>query len=108
MNSTSKQGGAYQNISPAQARDMMKDLGKDAYEVIDVRTKEEFSSGNVKGSKNINLFDPYFSDKVAELDTTKTYFLICRSGNRSATACNTMARSGHQHLYNIAGGMMSW
>lgn len=108
MNGTQNDSSTYQNISPAQARDMMEGLGKDAYEVIDVRTEEEFSAGHVEGAKNMNLFDPYFSDKVSELDPSKTYFLICRSGNRSASACSVMAKQGHQQLYNIAGGMMSW
>jgi len=108
MNGTQNDKSTYQNIAPAQAREMMKELGKNAYEVIDVRTEEEFRAGHVNGAKNINLFDPYFSDKIAKLDTAKTYFLICRSGNRSASACSIMAKSGHQQLYNIAGGMMSW
>ena len=98
----------YQNISTEDARDKMKEMNEKEYEVIDVRTEDEFASGHLKGAVNMNMFDPQFGTKIEQLDPSKTYFLICRSGNRSATACNKMAKSGHQKLYNIAGGMMSW
>jgi len=98
----------YENISPQDARDKMKELNRKEYEVIDVRTEDEFASGHLRGAINMNLFDPQFGAKTEQLDPSKAYFLICRSGNRSATACKKMAKSGHKNLYNIAGGMMSW
>lgn len=104
----SETGRKYENISPQDARDKMKELNKKEYEVIDVRTEDEFASGHPRGAINMNMFDPQFGTKIDQLDPSKTYFLICRSGNRSATACNKMAKSGHKNLYNIAGGMMSW
>ncbi|MBT7006542.1 MAG: rhodanese-like domain-containing protein, partial [Thiotrichales bacterium] len=33
---------------------------------------------------------------------------ICRSGQRSATACAQMKKSGFEQVYNLKGGIISW
>ena len=98
----------YLNIKPDRAKLMMSDLDKNSYEVIDVRTANEFAAGHIKGARNYNLYDVDFRKKIARLDPAKTYFLICRSGNRSTSACKNMAKSGFKNLYNISGGMTAW
>jgi len=110
LGSTSERGQTrpYQNIRPAKAQELMKEMGEGTYEIIDVRTPEEYNSGHVEGAKHMNLFDSNFGDKVAQLDQDKTYFLICRSGNRSGSACSVMSQNGFDKLYNISGGMISW
>ncbi|HCQ29697.1 MAG TPA: rhodanese-like domain-containing protein, partial [Flavobacteriales bacterium] len=37
-----------------------------------------------------------------------SYYVYCRSGGRSASACGAMASIGFPKLYNLAGGIMSW
>jgi rhodanese-related sulfurtransferase len=101
-------GNSCQHVNAAQAKELMEEIGRKNYEIIDVRTPDEFRSGHLKGAKNINLFDSTFSQKVGQLDTDKTYFLICRSGNRSGSACSNMMRLGFAKVYNISGGMMYW
>ena len=51
---------------------------------------------------------PEFMDKVLELDRYKNYYMICRSGGRSSTACGAMANNGFKSLVNLDGGMLSW
>jgi rhodanese-related sulfurtransferase len=34
--------------------------------------------------------------------------VVCRSGNRSGSACGTMKKAGFEKMYNLAGGMMAW
>lgn len=108
LNGIKDSGTSYQNIRPTEARVLMKSLEPNSYEIIDVRTPEEYKSGHVEGAKLINLFDHDFVNQIAKLDPDKTYFLICRSGNRSGSACSTMARNGFSRMYNISGGMISW
>lgn len=62
--------------------------------VIDVRTPEEFAAGHVEGAINVNLQDPAFATRIAELDKNDTYLVYCRSGNRSATAATKMRSIG--------------
>ena len=81
---------------------------KNNYELIDVRTPGEYQSGHIPGAKLINLMDPSFREKVKELDPEKTYYVYCRSGSRSMTACKVMADAGLEKLYNVKFGMMGW
>ncbi len=67
--------------------------------IIDVRTTSEFSSGHVKGSKNMPLNS--FSNQLNKLkDKNKTYILCCASGMRSGQACSILKSNGYQNVYN--------
>lgn len=75
--------------------------------VIDVRTPEEEAEGLIPNSVNINLMSPAFPAKVLELDKSKTYYVYCRSGGRSSTACQFMEKNGF-NTYNLEGGIQAW
>jgi rhodanese-related sulfurtransferase len=52
--------------------------------VLDVRTDREYKNGAIKGSKHIPLQELHA--RYTELDTTKSYVVVCQSGVRSAKA----------------------
>ena len=52
--------------------------------VLDVRTNKEYSNGAIKNSKHIPLQELH--SRYTELDTTKSYVVVCKSGVRSAKA----------------------
>ena len=87
---------------------------KEAYEghgnaaLLDVRTPEEISQGAIDGASSINFFDSDFAARVEKLDKSKAYFVYCRSGRRSANACQIMGQKGFKELYNLDGGYMAW
>lgn len=66
--------------------------------VIDVRTVLEYRQGHVPGSINIPLDDI----GEASFDPSKTLYLYCRSGARSANACAQLTRKGYQAI-NMGG-----
>jgi phage shock protein E len=76
--------------------------------VIDVRTPEEFAAGHIEGAVNIDVNGPDFDQRIAELDTSQTYAVYCRSGNRSAVATQLMAQQGFTSLYDLSGGIVAW
>ncbi len=76
--------------------------------IIDVRTPEEVAEGKIPGAINMNIFDPEFVNKIGELDKSKTYAMVCRSGARSGQACMHMMGAGFDKIYNLQGGMMMW
>ena len=76
--------------------------------IIDVRTKEEVNSGTIPGSQHIDMFSPTFMQEIQQLDKDKTYFVFCRSGNRSSSACGAMKSLGFNKLYNLIGGIGTW
>jgi rhodanese-related sulfurtransferase len=76
--------------------------------LLDVRTAAEIADASIDGHIAIDIQQPGFTEKVANLDKTKTYFVYCRSGNRSGQACRYMATQGFGKLYNLKGGMLEW
>lgn len=61
--------------------------------VVDVRTKQEYQAGHIKGSRNIPL------DKIkTEINTlkqlNKPIITVCRSGSRSSVAKSILHSAG--------------
>ncbi len=80
---------------------------KDAV-VLDVREADEFKTGRLLNAKHIPLGK--LRDRIGELERyrDKPLVVVCRSGNRSATACALLGREGFTQVYNLAGGIMAW
>ena len=76
--------------------------------LVDVRTPEEISENSINGFIAMNIADPTFTMKIDELDREKSYFVYCRSGNRSMHACRYMMSQGFKKLYNLKGGIEAW
>ena len=95
----------YQSINIIEFKALQND--KDLV-VIDVRNTGELSSGVIPKSIHINVMESSFTTKVKELDRTKTYVIYCRSGLRSARACQIMAKNEFKDLYNLKGGFIAW
>ncbi len=78
------------------------DLLKHGAVVIDVRTKAEYNSGHIKGSKNIPLNSLGQNlKKVGAID--KPVITCCASGMRSASAKNILQSAGYKEVYNGGG-----
>lgn len=75
--------------------------------VVDVRTPSEFAAGHIDQAVNIDFENFSFASEVKKLDTTKTYFVYCRSGNRSAQAVSIMKSNGIKNIYELSGGIIS-
>lgn len=72
--------------------------------VIDVRTADEYEAGHLAMTDaRYDWLNGEFQDAVEELDREKTYYLYCRSGNRSGQAAKMMKQKGFENVYNIGG-----
>jgi len=77
--------------------------------ILDVRTEEEVEEGYIPNMINIDIrLGQDFLDEVKKLDTSKNYYIYCRSGARSAQACTLMGQMGFDNTYNLIGGYMNW
>ena len=77
--------------------------------LIDVRTSIEVASGYIPESEYfIDINGANFEQKIAELDTTKTYIMYCRSGGRSGKASSYMVKNGFSKVYNLEGGILDY
>lgn len=77
----------------------IKDLINDSNTtIVDVRTAEEFSKGNVSGSINIPL--DKVIEKIEELKQMQPLVLCCLSGGRSGRATEYLHEQGCERVYN--------
>jgi rhodanese-related sulfurtransferase len=75
--------------------------------LLDVRTPAEFQSGSISKSVNIDFMASDFISKAEKLDKSKTYFVYCRSGNRSGQAVSILKKLGIK-AFNLSGGIGAW
>lgn len=77
--------------------------------ILDVRTPEEYDGplGHITGARLIPV--QALADQMGELSDLrdKEIFVICRSGNRSATATRMLMDEGFEAI-NVLGGMQAW
>ncbi len=92
-------------ITPEEAKRMMDE--ESGVVILDVRTKEEFDAGHIKGA--VLLPDAEVADKAAELlrDKDAPILIYCRTGRRSALAAKTLAGLGYTRIYDF-GGIVDW
>lgn len=77
--------------------------------ILDVRTEEEIEEGHIPGAQFIDIYrGAEFLDEIDKLDKSKSYYIYCRSGNRSGQACAIMNSRGFERTYNLIGGMLEW
>jgi rhodanese-related sulfurtransferase len=76
--------------------------------LVDVRTPEEVSEGQLPGALNINFLGENFSQEIEALNKNKTYLLYCRSGARTRKAADQMQKAGFKKVYMLEGGITAW
>jgi rhodanese-related sulfurtransferase len=76
-----------------------------AADIIDVRETDEVAEGKIPGAVNIPLGLVEF--RMHELDKSKEYIMVCRSGGRSGRASQLLESQGF-NVINMEGGMLSW
>ncbi|KDN55728.1 rhodanese-like domain-containing protein [Flavobacterium seoulense] len=77
--------------------------------ILDVRTEDECDEGIIPNAINIDIHKGQgFISEIEQLDKSKNYYVYCRSGARSAKACEIMNELGFDNAYNLLGGMLDW
>lgn len=77
--------------------------------ILDVRTEDECLDGIIPNAVLIDIYKGQgFIDEVSCLDKSKTFFIYCRSGSRSAQACAVMNQLGFDKTFNLIGGFTDW
>ncbi|MCM2587803.1 rhodanese-like domain-containing protein [Rossellomorea marisflavi] len=79
-------------------------LNEDVH-IIDVREVDEVKEGKIPGAIHIPLGLLEF--RMHELDRSKEYVMVCRSGGRSGRAYQLLDSHGYS-VVNMTGGMMAW
>jgi rhodanese-related sulfurtransferase len=95
----------YQSLAPAQA---VRSMNEEGSLILDVRENAEVRSGRIKGAKHIPLKE--LKTRLNELSKykDKSVVVYCRSGNRSAQACDILTNNEFEKVVNLQGGIMAW
>jgi rhodanese-related sulfurtransferase len=76
-----------------------------ALNLVDVREVDEVQAGKIPGVIHIPLGLLEF--RLNELDKSKEYIMVCRSGGRSGRASQFLESHGYK-VINMTGGMLDW
>lgn len=69
--------------------------------VIDCRTREECAGGTWPDAIQLDWLSGEVHDHLGQLDKSKSYFLYCHAGSRSAQATAFLQSQGIQNAYNV-------
>ncbi len=101
-------------VTPNEAKSLLE--ANQGYIYLDVRTAEEFEAGRPPGAMNIPLaeidpstgrmeLNPGFQNDVgAKIPRNAKLIVGCKSGGRSARACEMLRQEGYTHVLNMVGG----
>ena len=76
--------------------------------ILDVRNDTEYQSGHILNAKLIPLGN--LTGRIGELERHRdqAIVVVCRSGQRSASACSMLGKQGFKQAYNLSGGVIAW
>ncbi len=97
--------GSIEQLSVDEISDIFEKHDSD-YVFVDVREPEEWEEGAIPGAVKIPLGE--LNDRLYELDKSKKYIMVCRSGKRSFKACSILIQNGFENVTNFDGGMLAW
>lgn len=80
------------------------------FDMIDVRTSMEFYEVHAVGALSVPLdrLNPELIMTSRGARSQDPLYVICRSGGRSAQACNAFVKAGFENVVNIEGGTLAW
>ena len=74
----------------------------------DVRRDDEYISGHIENSINIDYLSDDFNENIETLNKNIPIILYCRSGNRSYLSAIKLSQGGFKEIYNLEGGILRW
>ena len=80
---------------------------KNKFQLIDVRTHDEFNSNRLANAINIDFYDSIFLKKFENLNKEDNILLYCRSGRRSLIGAKILVKNGYKNIYDLKGGIIS-
>ena len=79
-------------------------------ELIDVRTPAEYESVHVEEARLVPLdaLDPQAVISQRRAGSPHPLYIICKSGGRSAQACQKFQKAGFNNVVSVDGGTSAW
>lgn len=102
---------AQKSASPEHlsATDFNSAITSGEYQLIDIRTEEEFIDGHITGAVQNDYYQTEeFKKYLDSLDKQKGYLIYCRSAKRSGAALDMMKQMGFTNVKDLEGGYNAW
>ena len=80
---------------------------KNKFQLIDVRTNDEFNTNRLTNAININFHDSVFLKRFEKFNKEDNILLYCRSGRRSLLGAEILAKNGYKKIYDLKGGVIN-
>ena len=77
-------------------------------QLIDVRTAQEFSTGHLVNSRNIDFYRDDLDTALDELDREKPIAVYCAMGQRSQAVYDKLVEMKFHEVYHLTGGTQAW
>lgn len=82
----------------------VRDLYEQGAFFLDVREKNEFENGQIKGALNVPLSE--LRERMNEIPKDRPIYVHCRSAQRSYNAVMALQNSGFTQVYNVSGSFL--
>ena len=77
------------------------------FQLIDVRTYDEYNTNRLKNAINIDFYDSLFLKRFKKFNREDNILLYCRSGRRSMIGAEILVKNGYKKIYDLKGGVIS-
>lgn len=95
-------------VNKISAEDAKKKMDEDkSIILVDVRTQEEYDEAHIENALLVTLDTINAMAPSVIPDKNATYYIYCRSGNRSAIAATELVLMGYMNVYDM-GGIADW
>ena len=103
--SDASKSSSYTSVTPQEFQKLISETK--SFNLLDVRSPEEFAMNHLKGATNINVDGSGFNEKIAVLEKDKPVFVYCKSGGRSRKAAAALSAAGYT-VKELEGGILKW
>ena len=97
-------GGHFERLSVDEFKEFIADS---TVQLVDVRTPEEYATGHIPGSVNIDVQKGH-EELATVLDPERPVALYCRSGRRSENAGWVLEKVFFRNVVDLKGGYNAW
>ncbi|MET3733061.1 MBL fold metallo-hydrolase [Moheibacter stercoris] len=97
---------ALQKANIIGIKELKSSLKNKDVQIIDVRSKNEYNNGHIKGVQNIALTE--LEQNLDKIQKDKPVIIHCQSGARAAIAYSILRNNGFENILNYSGGINDW
>lgn len=76
--------------------------------IIDVRAKDEFCTGHIKGATNVRREGLEAAVSEIAPDRSSAILLYSAAGNQGALAAESLQKLGYLNVFSLKGGLSGW